>query len=110
MGIPLSQPAVTAEEAELQDLARHAQMGDKQAQLELGTRYEEGRGVPVDFRRALTLYALAAADSGGTLWLYSPPVGSRQGQVVPVNAGPQLAGLPIARQRLNDLQNRAAHE
>jgi hypothetical protein len=47
-GIPLVSGAASVE---LQDLARRAQAGDKHAQLELGIRFEEGRGVPVDRKR-----------------------------------------------------------
>jgi TPR repeat protein len=41
-----------AADPELQSLARRAQGGDKHAQLELGIRYEEGRGVPANLDRA----------------------------------------------------------
>lgn len=96
-----------AADPELQSLAQRAQRGDKPAQLELGIRYEEGRGLPVDLGRAAKLYARAAMDSGGVRWIYTPPVGSRkQGQVIPVNAGPSIAGLEAAKQRLRDLQKR----
>src|ERR1044072_8936789 len=60
---------------ELQDLAARAQGGDKQALLDLGIRFEEGKGVPVDRGRAVRLYRQAASASGGTIWVYSPPVG-----------------------------------
>jgi hypothetical protein len=48
----------TAGEAnpELRSLERRAQAGDKQAQLELGIRYEEGRDVPRDPEKAGRLY------------------------------------------------------
>lgn len=52
--------------AELQSLARRAEAGDKQAQLELGIAYEEGRGVAVDLGRARDLYFDAATDEGET--------------------------------------------
>jgi TPR repeat protein len=54
-GIPL---AAGAADAELQSLARRAQAGDKQARLELGVRYEEGRGVVRDLERAERLYLM----------------------------------------------------
>lgn len=38
-------------------------------------RYEEGRGLPIDLLRAERLYSLAAADSGGAMWVYVPSVG-----------------------------------
>lgn len=56
-GIPF---AAGAADPELQALARRAQAGDKHAQLDLGIRYEEGRGVPVDLGRAARLYRMAA--------------------------------------------------
>ncbi|MDQ8757647.1 hypothetical protein RCO27_15565 [Sphingosinicella sp. LHD-64] len=100
-GIPF---AAGAAAPELQGLAMRAQAGDKQAQLELGIRYEEGRGVPVDLRRAERLYRMAASDSGGTMYVYSPPVGQNgRGQVVPINSGPRQIGLAEARRRLENL-------
>lgn len=98
MGISLKPGAAAAD---LQELARRAQTGDKQAQLELGIRYEEGREVSVDLRRAKQFYALAASDDGGTIWTYSPPVGEeKRGQMLPVDIGPKQAGLVAARERL----------
>lgn len=98
MGISLKPGAAAIE---LQDLARRAQAGDKLAQLELGIQYEEGRGVPVDIGRAKRLYNFAASDSGGTVWIYSPPVGSgTRGRVIRVGTGPRQAGLAEARARL----------
>jgi TPR repeat protein len=85
----------------LQQLARRAQSGDKQAQLELGIAYEEGRGVPVDLARAERLYRMAASDSGGTIYVYTPPVGRHgQGRVVPVSRGVGQPGLAEAKARL----------
>jgi hypothetical protein len=101
-GIPFS---VGAADPDLQGLAMRAQAGDKHAQLELGVRYEEGRGVPIDLRRAERLYLMAASDSGGTTYVYSPPVGRNgRGQVIPVDTGPRQHGLPEARVRLDELQ------
>lgn len=48
-GIPL---AAGAANPQVQSLARRAQAGDKHAQLELGIRYEQGRGLPRDLERA----------------------------------------------------------
>ena len=58
-GIPF---ATDAADPELQSLARLARSGDKHAQLKLGIRYEEGRGVPVDLERARDLYFDAATN------------------------------------------------
>ncbi len=103
-GIPL---AAGAADPELQSLAQRARAGDKQAQLELGIRYEEGRGVPVDLARARRLYRLAARDSGGTIWVYSPPVGENgRGQVIPLNTGVPQSGLREALLRLDRIEGR----
>ncbi len=89
----------------LQSLARRAQAGDKQAQLELGIRFEEGRGVERDLKKAKKLYGKAASDSGGTIWVYSPPVGNgTSGRVIPVNTGAKQSGLAEAKRRLEALK------
>ncbi len=96
-----------AADLELQELARRAKAGDKHAQLDLGIRFEEGVGLPVDRIRAARLYTSAATASGGVRWIYVPPVGSRkQGQTMAVSGGPAVPGLPAAKQRLRDLQKR----
>lgn len=87
--------------SELQDLAQRACSGDKQAQLDLGIRYEKGIGVPNSSARALRLYRQAASDSSGTIWLYVPSVGNgTKGRVIPVNTGAKRQGLVEARSRL----------
>jgi hypothetical protein len=96
-----------AADPELQRLARSAASGNKSALLELGIRYEEGRGVPIDLPRATRLYGQAAATSGGTMWIYSPPVGgAKYGTVIPISGSPVIAGLAEARDRLRALQAR----
>jgi TPR repeat protein len=98
-----------AADPEMQALAARAQIGDKQAQLELGMRYEAGLGVVRDLGRAKWLYASAAAPSGGTMWIYVPGVGKSRGSVMPVNMGPHLPGLPEAKARLRRLRDTAPH-
>lgn len=89
----------------LSTLASAAQGGDKQAQLELGIRFEEGRGVTRDMKIARKLYAKAASDSGGTIWVYSPPVGNgTKGRTIPVNTGPKRVGLVEAKLRLEGVE------
>lgn len=101
MGISLKPGAAAAE---LQELARRAQAGDKQAQLELGIRYEEGRGVARDIAKARSLYRLAAADSGGPVWVYVPSVvAGQQGRVAQVGERPGQRGLVQAKLRLEAL-------
>lgn len=99
-GIPRTAGAA---DATLQDLARLAQAGDKHAQLELGIRYEEGRGLPVDLRRAERLYQMAARSGGGATLVYSPRVGSHPGGVVEASREPQTPGLAEAEARLGRL-------
>jgi TPR repeat protein len=78
-----------------------AAAGDRQAQLDLAIRYEEGAGVPPSLKRAVRLYRSAAAPSGGTIYVYSPPVGGEKaGRVLPLNAGPGVPGLAEAQFRL----------
>lgn len=94
---------------ELQQLANRARAGDKKAQLELGIRFEEGRGVPVNVGQARGLYRQAESDSGGTMWVYSPPVrNGATGRVVPIDKGIMQPGLIDARQRLDALTRQAA--
>ncbi len=89
------------------ELAKLASMGDKHAQLELGTRFEEGRGVACDPGKARTLYGRAAATTGGTIWVYQPPVGNgTTGRTVPLDTGPREVGLPAASERLASLEDR----
>jgi TPR repeat protein len=99
-GIPF---AAGAADPDLQALAGRAQSGDKRAQLELGIRYEEGRGVPRDLARARKLYVRAATDEGGIIHVYSPRVGKSGGRVIPLNLGPRRPGLAEAKARLEQL-------
>lgn len=99
MGIPLTGGG----DPTLRSLAQRASAGDKQAQLDLGIVYEEGLGVPVNIAKAKKLYRLASTDSGGTLWVYSPPVGKNNGRVMPLNINPKQQGLAEARIRLERL-------
>lgn len=89
---------------EVQALAQRAQAGDKRAQLDLGIRFEEGKGVPRDTRRAMKLYRQAASDSGGRIWVYAPSPGNdAPARVMPVDKGPRQAGLEEAKRRLQGL-------
>ena len=89
----------------VQALAARASIGDKQAQLDLGIRFEEGAGVARDLDTAKKLYRQAASDSGGTIWVYTPPVGNgTSGRVVPVESGTKQYGISEAQQRLKTLE------
>lgn len=93
-----------AADPELQALALSARGGDKHAQLELGIRYEEGRGVPRDLGRAQRLYGAAARDEGGSTHVYVPAAAGVPARVMQVDLGPRRAGLPAAKQRLRRLR------
>jgi TPR repeat protein len=64
--------AAGAAEPGLQALARRARAGDRSAQIELGSRFEEGRGVPLDRARACAIYLHQRAADSGDMWIYSP--------------------------------------
>ncbi len=101
-GVPL---AAGAADPELQSLARRAKSGDKRAQLELGTRYEEGRGVTPNRKRAERLYRSAAMQIGGVRMAYVPAAGKNgRGATVPISGGRLVPGLPEAAARLAALQ------
>lgn len=104
-GIPLKAGAA---DPELQALARRAQAGDKHAQLELGIRYEEGRGVPVGLSQAEGLYRLAATAGERRQHVYVPPVGVHgQGRVISIDGG-RRSGLASAAARLQALISRSS--
>ena len=91
-------------------MAQGARTGDiKRAQLELGIRFEEGRGVPVDRAAAIALYRLAARNSGGTVWTHSPNVKGVPGSPMQVDLGPRQAGIEEARRRLDRLTRAQGH-
>ncbi|MFM6829072.1 MAG: hypothetical protein ACKOVA_01860 [Novosphingobium sp.] len=86
----------------LQQLAQLARAGDKQAQLDLGKRFEVGDGVLEDKRLAVWLYRQAASDSGGVVWIYAPsPGGGAPAAVIPVDRGPRQAGLAEAKEKFD---------
>ncbi|WOE75986.1 hypothetical protein [Alterisphingorhabdus coralli] len=104
-GIDLTAPTLTDEERTIQSLASRAKAGDKKAQLDLGIRFEEGRGVRQNRKTARKLYSQAARDTGGLIWVYSPPVGNgTQGRVIPLDTGPKQVGLTEAKRRLEGME------
>jgi len=104
MGIPLAE---SAGDPVLRTLAQRAAAGDKRAQLDLGIRYEEGRGVPANLARAESLYRLAASDEPRKKWIYTPPVGNgTSGRVIAVDRPVPGPGLFEAQQRLQQLEGR----
>ena len=106
MGLDLRTPPGNRGIEQIQRLARTAQAGSKAAQLELGRMFEDGNGVPEDADRACRLYEAAGATTGGTIYVYSPPVGKGgSGRVIPITT-PVVQGLPVARERLQSLRYR----
>ena len=98
MGVPFDAPETSPEIA---DLARRSLAGDKQAQLDLGIAFEEGRGVELNLNKARKLYQLAASDSGEPVMVYVPGVGGVAGRVTQIGTKSDWAGLPEARARLD---------
>ena len=106
-------------------LARAAHGKDKHAQLELGIRFEQGRGVGQDWARALELYRMAGADSrsgepvrapnySGTL-LSDPQMGAvdtTQPSMARTDypGRPAVRGLPEARARYRALKQKIARD
>lgn len=89
----------------MQRLVERARRGDKHAQLELGIRLEEGRGVRRNLSEARHFYALAASDDGGPTWVYVPSPGGRSpARVLPGDSGRRQLGLPEAKLRLEMLK------
>jgi TPR repeat protein len=104
MGIDLQQGF---ESAKLRALARHASLGDKYAQLELGILFEEGVQVRRDDRAAELLYERAARNESDRVWFYQPSAGrGSSGHVdsLPYSGG--RAGLDEARERLHLLRTK----
>lgn len=80
---------------------------DKQAQLELGIRYETGNGVGRDLNRAEHYYSLAAASTRKPRYVYAAPVGGQRfGSIAAVDPAGQSDGLPEAKRRLELLRRR----
>lgn len=99
--------AAGAADPELQGLARRAQAGDRQAQLELGIRHQEGRGVPLDLERAAQLYRRAAASGDNSRLAYVPGTGGRPASWTILSSGGRSEGLEEASLRLLALEPRA---
>jgi hypothetical protein len=99
-----------AADPEVQAIARRAGAGDKRSQLQLGIRYEEGRGLRRSIERAKRLYLAAARSSGGVRHVYVPGAKpGAQGRLVTVNEGHREEGLAEAKIKLLRLE-RSVHE
>jgi len=82
-------------------LANAAQSGNKTAQLELGIRFEEGRGVTKDLDKAKRLYEKAASDDLKYVDVYQTDADG--GRISKLAAGTLGNGLPAAKLRLERL-------
>jgi hypothetical protein len=106
MGIPLVRSTADAglqagaAEPSLQLLAARARAGDKQAELDLAERFELGRGVTRDLKRAQQLYASAARDSKKRMSLYIATPGGRTASIQREFAETRFDGLTEAKVRL----------
>lgn len=90
-------PAMTPEE-----LTCLSDQGHREAALELGRRYEDGNGVPVDLKQAERLYGKAAADVPAVVTLYRPPVNLGGSGAVFMLSNPNASfGLIEAKERLS---------
>lgn len=90
----------------ISEIARRARAGDKQAQLELGIRYEEGRDVQRNIGRAIRLYRLAASTRPNRIWVYSLGTGRMRGSLTSIPTSLPGPGLEEAKQRLNRLDEK----
>lgn len=103
MGIPLLPGKAPAD---VQELARKAQSGDKHAQLDLGIRYEEAKGLARNIVKARQLYELAARPTKNVIFIYIPPVRKGDpGAVLPVGSEFKQQGLADAHARLSRLKD-----
>jgi TPR repeat protein len=104
-GLPGISEHELAANQELKELKSRAfRHQDKHAQLELGIRYEYGRGVPVNWKAAAQLYAQAAKGNPGGIMGWSGLAGAPGS--IPMDIEPRRKGLPEAKKRLEALRAR----
>lgn len=90
----------------LADMARNT--FNKQAQLELGKRFEEGRGVPQDYAMARRWYRMAARDARrGTPVVEPQPAGFSVSGIGghTIYGRKRATGLPEAQERIRNLSS-----
>jgi TPR repeat protein len=96
----LGQAGLNYLDAPLDELEKRAACGDKQAALQLGLRYDEGRDIKPDLKKAVRYYAQAAADEGKRTAFYSPPIGKEKNGMIEFDSQPAQPGYPEAMVRL----------
>ena len=88
-------------------LAYEAVFGNRYAQLELGKRFESGRGVERDLEKAEKLYKRASKTTGGPMSICSWDDQAKRCHMIQVDL-PYQYGLLEASKRLEALQARTA--
>ena len=96
---------IACEALPIAKLAAFASMDSKPALLELGIRFEEGRGVPQDWKRAEKAYRLAAWTNSAVVGQQVAGVGGRPGTFEPIIVQ-GTPGLVSADERLARLRAR----
>lgn len=96
---------IACEALPLAKVAAFASMDNKPALLELGIRFEEGRGVPQDWKRAEKAYRLAAWSNTIVTGTQVAGVAGQHGRFEPIIV-PGTPGLPSAEARLAQLRTR----
>jgi TPR repeat protein len=97
-------PGEAGRVAAVDALSKRSASGDRGAQYELAVRFEEGRGVPVDTRRAIALYTLFLT-AGETRLIYLPSAGGQsKSSVLPVQDVQFLRHSKDAQRRLARLK------
>ncbi|MEO0870714.1 MAG: hypothetical protein AAFY19_01965 [Pseudomonadota bacterium] len=107
IGIGSSKEGASIEAAQIQEIARRASRGDKEAQLELAIRFEEGDGVEKDIKSALDLLRQAAQESQISSTIFIPDGGAVRAERVFAGIRP---GNQQAQQRLKRLESSARIE
>jgi TPR repeat protein len=78
-----------------------AASGDTDTALEMALRLRAGMGLPRRPAVARRVYAALVVAKGGTIYVYSPPVGSESaGRTIAVNTGPVIPGDARAMREL----------
>jgi TPR repeat protein len=104
-GIPLDKGAA---EPGLQDLAKRAKAGNRQARLELGKRFEDGRGVVRDVQRACAIFTRTPSGTARETWVYTPSTGAMEQYTRPGKANFAPDELALRAYRCREAQLRGS--